>query len=717
MTEEITFALDIGTRTIIGLLVKKEKKEYKIINSAVSEHQTRAMLDGQIHNVAEVAAEVRKVQEDLENKSGITLNKAAVAAAGRALKTVSESSEIDLGKSRYIKNGDVNRLEILAIQAAQKSLKRSDKKEDFNLNYHFVGYSVSSYYLDNMEIGSLVGQRGKNLRVDLVATFLPRVVIDSLLSVISRVGLEIDHLTLEPIAASQVVIPESMSSFNLALVDIGAGTSDIAVTKSGSIIGYDMVPTAGDEITEKISEEFLIDYNSAEKIKCSYSESEILKSRTILGEEIEIRREDIKKAVEPELDDLTQSIAASILKINKTPPQAVIFIGGGSLTPELKNKFAEKIDLIESRIGIRQKDDLDNVVGEIDNINSAQTLTPIGIAVTARETKNRAVFIDVSVNNEPINLLSISKPTVADALLAADIDIEKLAASPGMGLTCTVNGKMKVIKGEFGHSGKLLINDKEAEFDTELNAGDSIICEPAKPGRNAEALVKDVIPEKDIVNYNLYLNGSKNRVGTEIYQNNKLLSPDSSLIDGSEINYTVPRTIRDVLSQILEIPGKKLDNKKFSFCFNGKKEEITDSFYIIKENGREIDPDRKMEDNLYLEIEEKNTLGLTAAEFLKSKGHKNINFVFNGSRLNIPDKIWNLSVNGEEKDLHYKIKEGDQIESESKPLKIRGVFEYINYNISKSMQENLIIEINGSKADLSAQITEGDKLYIAPDKK
>ncbi|RCW41238.1 cell division protein FtsA [Halanaerobium sp. MA284_MarDTE_T2] len=717
MTEEITFALDIGTRTIIGLLVKKEGKKYKIINSAVSEHQTRAMLDGQIHNVADVAAEVKKVKEELEAKSGITLNKAAVAAAGRALKTVSESAEIDLEKSRYIKNGDVNRLEILAIQAAQNRLKKSDKKENFYLNYHFVGYTVSSYYLDNMEIGSLVGQRGKNLRVDLVATFLPRVVIDSLLSVISSVGLEVDHITLEPIAASQVVIPESMRGFNLALVDIGAGTSDIAVTKGGSIIGYDMVPTAGDEITEKISEKFLIDYNSAEKIKCSYGENEILKSRTILGDEIEITREDIKKAVEPELDDLTHAVAASILKINKTPPQAVIFIGGGSLTPELKNKFAEKIDLIESRIGIRHKDDLDNVAGEIDNINSAQTLTPIGIAVTARETKNRAVFIDVSVNNEAVNLLSISKPTVADALLAADIDIGKLTASPGMGLTCTVNGKMKVIKGELGQPGELLLNDKKAELDTELSSGDNIIFEPAKPGKNAEALIKDVIPEKDIVDYNLYLNGSKNRVGTKIYQNNKLLSPDSILKDGSEINYTVPRTIRDGLSQILEIPSKKLDNKKFSFYFNGKKEKITDSLYIIKENGREVNPDRKLENNLYLEIEEKNTPGLTAAEFLKSKGHKNINFVFNGSSLNIPDKIWKLTVNGEEKDLNYKIKEGDQIEAESKPLQVRGVFEYINYNISKSMLDSLIIEINGSKADLSAQITEGDKLYIAPDKK
>ncbi|MEC9490754.1 MAG: cell division FtsA domain-containing protein, partial [Halanaerobiales bacterium] len=463
MTEEITFALDIGTRTIVGILIKEKENGYQIIHSAVREHQTRAMLDGQIHNVARVAEAVAEVKKELEEKSGLTLKNVAIAAAGRALKTVTQSHNIELERSRYIEEDDLKTLELKTIQKAQGQLnnKPQNAKVDFEgiesrkkpkntVDYHFVGYTVRKYKLDGMELGHLLGQRGKNMEVELVATFLPRIVIDSLLSVINRVGLEVEHLTLEPIAASHVVIPEAMSNFNLALVDIGAGTSDIAITKSGSISGYAMVPIAGDEITEIISEKFLIDYNNAERVKCSLSENNVLEVKTILGESIEINKDQVLAAIEEQLELLSSSIAESILEINSNPPQAVIFIGGGSLTPGLKKKFSEKIDIIESRIGIRKREDLENIEGEVKGINTTQTLTPLGIAVTTRETQSKAVFIEVGVNGDRINLLTLSQPTAADALLAADIEMEQLTPRPGMGITATVNGELKTVKGEMG---------------------------------------------------------------------------------------------------------------------------------------------------------------------------------------------------------------------------------------------------------------------------
>lgn len=74
---------------------------------------------------------------------------------------------------------------------------------------------------------------------------------------LDSIGLEMSAITLEPIAAINVLIPQTMRHLNLALVDIGAGTSDVAITNNGTIIiGYGMVPYAGDEITEAISQNF-----------------------------------------------------------------------------------------------------------------------------------------------------------------------------------------------------------------------------------------------------------------------------------------------------------------------------------------------------------------------------------------------------------------------------------------------------------------------------
>ncbi|CCU80678.1 Cell division protein FtsA [Halanaerobium saccharolyticum subsp. saccharolyticum DSM 6643] len=724
MTDEITFALDIGTRTIIGILIKKNENNYDVIHSAVREHQTRAMLDGQIHNVARVADSVAEVKKELEEKSGLSLKNVAIAAAGRALKTVMQTHKIKLERSRYIEEADLKTLELEAIQQSQKKLKNSNSISEFKNNlkqkkqnknetdYHFVGYTVRKYRLDGMEIGHLLGQRGKIIEVELVATFLPRIVIDSLLSVINRVGLEVEHLTLEPIAASHVVIPEAMINFNLALVDIGAGTSDIAITKNGSISGYAMVPIAGDEITETISENFLVDYNNAEKLKCNLNGNDRLEVKTILGETLDLSKEEILKTIEKELDQLSKSIADKILEINSSPPQAVIFIGGGSLTPGLTERFSKKMDIIKNRIGIRKREDLDNIKGEINGVNTIQTLTPIGIAITTIETKSKAVFLEVEVNGERINLLTLSQPKVSDALLAADIELDQFRPHPGMGITATVNGKLEIIKGEMGTSGEILLNSKKVGLKQRVNNGDKISFKPGRPGVDAEAKIRDVIPDSDLFNYIIYLNGTKNKVGTRITQNGKLVNSDQDLIDGAEIEYKVPRTIKDGLSQIMDLQPEKLKNESIEYTYNGQKEEISKSNYLITSEQKKINLEEPLQDGIKLEIEEQQNGFLTIRSLLQKKGNKEISFYFNGSELNVPDQIWEVKINGEKEDLNYKIQAGDQIKAFSRTLTIKGVFNYINYEISETMREKMKLILNGESVDLATKIKEDDKLKV-----
>ena len=503
-----------------------------------------------------------------------------------------------------------------------------------------------------------------------------------------------------------------MSNFNLALVDIGAGTSDIAITKSGSISGYAMVPIAGDEITEIISEKFLIDYNNAEKVKCNLLKDDLLEVKTILGESLELKQEQVLAAIEDQLDHLSSSIAESILEINSNPPQAVIFIGGGSLTPGLKEKFAEKIDIIESRIGIRKREDLDNIAGEVPGVNTTQTLTPLGIAVTTRETQSKAVFIEVEVNGDRINLLTLSQPTTADALLAADIEMEQLSPRPGMGITASVNGELKTVKGEMGSAAKILLNGEEVKLKTRVANGDQITFKAGRPGRNAEAEVREVIPEEDLCSYQIYLNGSENQLGTRIFQNDKLVNPGEELIDGAEIEYTVPETIRDGLAQIMELPPESLKNESIKYTFNGREEEAVISNYLITSKQQKIDLDQPLRDELELQIKEKEDSNLKIRDLLQKKGNQEIDFYFNGSELTVPDQIWEVEVNGEQVELDYLIQNGDQIRAFSRTLTVEGGFDYINYGISENMQQKMQLLLNGEPVNLSAKISENDKLKV-----
>ena len=272
---EPIFALDIGTRNVIGLVARPDGDRLRIEAICQQEHEERAMRDGQIHDIPKVVRAVRAVRQQLEALTGQRLSQVAIAAAGRALQTHRARARQEVGLEHMIDPARLRGLELAAIQDAVGSL-RSDE-------HHCVGYSIVHYYLDGQLIANLEGQRGKVIEVELIATFLPRVVTDSLVAVCHQAGLEVLNLTLEPIAAINAAVPANMRALNLALVDIGAGTSDIALTQQGTVTAYAMVPQAGDSLTEAIAEAHLLDFMEAERVKHALATEGAVTFTDVLG--------------------------------------------------------------------------------------------------------------------------------------------------------------------------------------------------------------------------------------------------------------------------------------------------------------------------------------------------------------------------------------------------------------------------------------------------
>ena len=276
---ELVFALDIGTRSVIGIVAEQRDGMLHILATERMEHKTRAMLDGQIHDVPQVAAVIREVKRRLTERTG-TLHSVAVAAAGRALYTMTAEAEQDV--TGIITPAQQRDLDFAGVQEAQRRLAHSHTVDD-PTRYYCVGYSTIRYTLDGNDLKTLVGQRGRKAQATVIATFLPRQVVDSMQSALREAHLEMQALTLEPIAGINVLIPPTMRHLNLVLVDIGAGTSDVAITRGGSVIAYGMVPMAGDEVTEAISREYLLDFNIAEDIKRKTADGQDVSFTDILG--------------------------------------------------------------------------------------------------------------------------------------------------------------------------------------------------------------------------------------------------------------------------------------------------------------------------------------------------------------------------------------------------------------------------------------------------
>ena len=488
---ELVFALDIGTRSVIGIVAEQRDGMLHILATERMEHKTRAMLDGQIHDVPQVAAVIREVKRRLTERTG-TLHSVAVAAAGRALYTMTAEAEQDV--TGIITPAQQRDLDFAGVQEAQRRLAHSHTVDD-PTRYYCVGYSTIRYTLDGNDLKTLVGQRGRKAQATVIATFLPRQVVDSMQSALREAHLEMQALTLEPIAGINVLIPPTMRHLNLVLVDIGAGTSDVAITRGGSVIAYGMVPMAGDEVTEAISREYLLDFNIAEDIKRKTADGQDVSFTDILGMKLSLTAEQVVAAIKPGVENLADAIAKQVLELNGEPPQAVMLVGGGALTPMIPELVAEALDIPAGRVAVRQPEEVDGIADLPPELHAPDAVTPLGILKIA--SINTLHFLAVWINDIEYSLFNFRALNVSDALLAAGINLRKYNGRPGMGLVITVNGERRSFPGTMGTLAQITVDGKSATLDTPIHDDCRIKLVAGEDGRQPEIHLSEVIGEEE----------------------------------------------------------------------------------------------------------------------------------------------------------------------------------------------------------------------------
>lgn len=529
--QEPALTLDIGTRKVVGLLTVPERGGLRIVAAAKTEHRTRAMFDGQVHDVVQVAEAVAQVKSLLEARTGLVLRTAAVAAAGRALRTFRGAAQRTLQGVAELTERDVYALEMEAVQRAQGALAEALRADGAAADYHYVGHSVAACRLDGVPITSLVGHRGNLAELDVIATFLPRLVVDSLLAVLARCELQLTALTLEPMAAIAVAVPPGMRHLNLALVDVGAGTSDIALTQRGAVVAYDMVPCAGDAITEALSEARLLDFATGEQIKRQLSGQGRITFGNILGQHCAVDAGVLVGELQPAVDKLAGLISQRILALNGGAPQAVILVGGGSLTPGLPQALANAVGIGHDRVAVRGRDAIAAVSGARTLLKGPDAITPIGIAVTARENSTPG-FAYVQVAGQSVRLVGAGPHTVGDALLAAGVPVRDLVGRPGLGITVTVDGELRIVAGTTGRPAEITLNGKPAALSTAVAPRDSIEWKPAIPGQAPACRVDELV---NIPAVRVSVDGKTVELPAAYTVNGAPCPPDHVLADRDEV--------------------------------------------------------------------------------------------------------------------------------------------------------------------------------------
>ncbi len=486
------FALDIGTRSIIGIVGRVENGRLHVLAIEQENHGQRAMLDGQLEDIDKVASVARVVVDRLEKRLRMKLAHVCVAAAGRALKSEHTHFTLELPSMQQISEETIGQLEAGAVSMAEDEITAQSDQQ--SARFYMVGYTVAQYILDGYPLLTLKGHTGRVLEADVVATFLPREVVESLYAVVEHLGLDVASLTLEPIASLNAAIPADIRLLNLVLVDIGAGTSDIAICQDGSVVGYTMATVAGDEITELLMRSLLVDFQTGERMKMELSGGKSVRYTDILGIEHVMEADKLRELISPAVQSLAGEISQRVMEINGKVPSAVFLAGGGSKLEGLREAVSRQMKIDPARVAIAGNHFQRNAFAEEYELEDPEYATPLGIAISAGLGLLNDSYV-VNLNGEPAKLFRSGTLTLRDILLMNGYHYKDLIGRTGANLSATLNGKQLFFRGAPPTQAVLLLNGESAEFSDVTHAGDSIEFQPAVSGEDASRTLGQILGE------------------------------------------------------------------------------------------------------------------------------------------------------------------------------------------------------------------------------
>lgn len=697
----LVFGLDIGTRSIVGTVGYKKGDRFQVVAQYVREHDTRAMMDGQIHDIHTVGETIIEVKAELEKQVEQELKEVCIAAAGRVLRTLEVHEEYEFEEETEVDSEHIYSLDSMCVEKAHGEL--GDIREN-NMKFYCVGYTVIKYYLNDYPISNLENHKAKKIGADMLVTFLPEDVVDGLYKAVGIAGLEVSALTLEPIAAMNVAIPQMYRMLNIALVDVGAGTSDICITKEGSIVAYGMIPFAGDELTEVIAREYLLDFKSADKLKVETSKKKkSITYKDIMGITKHVTPKAVIDMVAPVVEDITGKIAEKIIELNGGKSVSAVFIvGGGGKIQGFAEKLADHLGIVKERVALRGEEVMDDIdFWQKDIKKDPLLVTPIGICLNFYDQKNNFIF--VNFNQQRIKLYDNSHLTIVDAAMQAGFPNEALFPRRGQEIVYTVDGKQRVIRGSLGEPAVITLNGEPASINAPIGANMKIVIKESTAGEPAEYTVEQ-LPEynKTIV---FFVNGTKVECPKFVQVNGELVSGYYSIQNGDEIQMLKYYTV----SQILEFMDIILDYNVDIYVNN----QLAYRDTIVYEN---FSIDWEMEEKKTMVIPEmpeetpeqsKEKIQKILAETMDEKEEQvqEADPSNNETEDLLPEEqsVHDIEVTTNEKNFTL---------SGKKKYTLIDAFDAYGFDVSEGMGKELVLKINGVEAQFISRIRENDVIEI-----
>ncbi|HRW63720.1 MAG TPA: cell division protein FtsA [Bacteroidales bacterium] len=396
--EEFIAAIDIGTTKIVAI-VGKRKENGKIEILGMSKTPSKGVKRGVVLNIEEVVSSIQKTVEDVQFSIGKQLSEVFVGIAGQHIKSI---------KNRGYINRDSYDDEI--TKADIDALIQDMHKIPIDIGEEIIHVLPQNYIVDN-EIGvkNPVGMSGKRVEGNFHIVIGQIASARNISKCIDKAGLNLCQLVLEPLASSEAVLTADEKEAGVALVDIGGGTTDVAVYYDDIIRHTAVIPFGGDIITQDIKEGCSILQRQAELLKIQYGsalgdlakDEEVVSIPGISGREPkEISFKSLAYIIQARMEEIMDAVIYEIENSGyfEKLGAGVVITGGGALLKHLPAlvKFKTGLDV---RVGYPTENLASDALNEV---NHPMYATSVGLILKGYEYKDKVKTKPVKKEKEPV---------------------------------------------------------------------------------------------------------------------------------------------------------------------------------------------------------------------------------------------------------------------------------------------------------------------------
>ena len=381
-SSDIVVGLDIGTTKIV-VIVGRRNEHGKLEVLGMGKSESIGVSRGVVSNIDKTVQSIRTAVEDAENKSGVDIKVVNVGIAGQHIKSLQHRGI----KVRHNVDDEISQTDINALIDDMYKLVMLPGEE-------IIHVLPQEYIIDNEQgIKDPIGMAGVRLEANFHIITGQIAAAKNIFKCVHKAGLEVDDLILEPLASSEAVLSDEEKEAGVALVDIGGGTTDIAIFQDGIIRHTAVIPFGGNAITEDIKEGCGIIKNQAELLKVKFGsalaseskENEIVSIPGLRGRDPkEISLKTLAQIIQARMEEVIENIYYEIKNSGYENKLicGIVVTGGGSQLKHI-SQLLEYVTGMDTRIGYPNEH---LAKGNSEEMTSPMYATGVGLVIKGFDT-------------------------------------------------------------------------------------------------------------------------------------------------------------------------------------------------------------------------------------------------------------------------------------------------------------------------------------------